>query len=35
MQQHTQATLNVIYENWQIYHKKLCTCIAPLTDEQL
>jgi len=34
MQQH-QATLDVIYENWQKYNVKLRTAIAPLTDEQL
>lgn len=35
MQQQTQSTLDVIYENWRLYHEKLCDCIAPLTDEQL
>lgn len=35
MQQNTQSTLDVIYENWQGYHKKLCNCITPLTNEQL
>ena len=35
MQQHTQSTLEVIYENWRSYHEKLCKCIAPLTNEQL
>ena len=29
------STLAVIYENWQIYQKKLRDCIAPLTSEQL
>jgi uncharacterized damage-inducible protein DinB len=35
MPQQTQSTLEVIYENWRGYHEKLCSCIAPLTDEQL
>ena len=35
MQQQTESTLDVIYENWQGYHEKLRDCIAPLTDEQL
>ena len=35
MQQHNPSTLDVIYENWQGYNKKLCSCIAPLTNEQL
>ncbi|MDQ3855250.1 MAG: DinB family protein, partial [Chloroflexota bacterium] len=35
MQQQTQSTLDVIYENWRGYHEKLRDCIAPLTDEQL
>ncbi|MBA3531682.1 MAG: DinB family protein [Ardenticatenales bacterium] len=35
MQQQPQSTLEVIYENWRGYHEKLCTCIAPLTNEQL
>ena len=35
MQKQTQSTLDVIYENWREYNKKLCTCIAPLTQEQL
>jgi uncharacterized damage-inducible protein DinB len=35
MQQQTQSTLDVIYENWQGYNKKLRDCIAPLTNEQL
>lgn len=30
-----QSTLDVIYENWRGYNKRLQTCIAPLTDEQL
>jgi uncharacterized damage-inducible protein DinB len=35
VQQLTQPTLDVIYENWRGYHEKLRDCIAPLTDEQL
>ena len=35
MQQQTRSTLDVIYENWGGYNKKLCDCVAPLTDEQL
>ena len=35
MQQQTQTTLNVFYENWRVYHEKLRDCIAPLTNEQL
>ena len=35
MQQPTQSTLSVIYENWRGYQEKLRDCIAPLTDEQL
>lgn len=35
MQQHNQSTLNVIYENWRGYQRKLRDCIAPLTDQQL
>jgi uncharacterized damage-inducible protein DinB len=35
MQQQTQSTLDVIYENWRGYHEKLRNCIAPLTNEQL
>lgn len=35
MQQQTQSTLDVIYENWRVYHEKLRNCIAPLTNEQL
>ena len=35
MQQQTQSTLEVIYENWRGYDEKLRNCIAPLTDEQL
>jgi len=35
MQQQTQSTLDVIYENWRGYQEKLRTAIAPLTDEHL
>ena len=35
MQQHTQSTLEVVYENWRGYQEKLRNCIAPLTNEQL
>ena len=35
MQQDTQSTLDVIYENWRGYNTKLQNCIAPLTEEQL
>ena len=35
MQQQTQTTLEVIYENWRGYQEKLRNCIVPLTDEQL
>ena len=35
MQQQTQSTLDVIYENWRGYSQKLRDCIAPLADEQL
>jgi uncharacterized damage-inducible protein DinB len=35
MQMDTQSTLDVIYENWSGYNKKLRDCIAPLTNEQL
>lgn len=35
MQQQTQSTLDVIYENWRGYHEKLRNCITPLTDEQI
>lgn len=35
MQDQTQSTLDVIYENWRGYQEKLRDCIAPLTDEQL
>lgn len=32
---HEQSTLDVIYENWQIYNDKLRAAIAPLADEHL
>src|SRR5215510_12340789 len=35
VQQQTQSTLDVIYENWRGYHEKLRDCVAPLTNEQL
>src|SRR5512138_1135467 len=35
MQQDTQSTLSVIYENWRGYNGRLQKCIAPLTNEQL
>ena len=35
MQQQTQSTLDVIYENWRGYDEKLRNCITPLTSEQL
>ncbi len=35
MQTEPQSTLEVIYENWRGYNKRLQNCIAPLTDEQL
>jgi uncharacterized damage-inducible protein DinB len=35
MQPEPQSTLDVIYENWRGYNKRLQACIAPLTDEQL
>ena len=35
MQEQPQSTLEVIYENWRVYHEKLRDSIAPLTDEQL
>lgn len=31
----TESTLDMIYENWGGYQQKLCTAVAPLTDEQL
>ncbi len=35
MKPQIQPTLNVIYENWRLYHEKLRECIAILTNEQL
>ncbi len=35
MQQQTQSTLDVIYENWRGYQEKLRNCITPLTNQQL
>jgi uncharacterized damage-inducible protein DinB len=35
MQKEPQSTLDVIYENWRGYNKRLQNCIAPLTDEQI
>ena len=35
MPKDTQSTLDVIYENWAGYNKRLENCIAPLTNEQL
>lgn len=35
MQQQTQSTLDVIYENWRGYQEKLRRSVAPLTSEQL
>ncbi len=35
MEQKIQAPLDVIYENWSGYNKRLQACIAPLTDEQI
>ena len=35
MQQQTQSTLDVVYENWRGYQENLCKCIAPLTNEQV
>ncbi|MEZ4731216.1 MAG: DinB family protein [Caldilineaceae bacterium] len=35
MQQQSQSTLDVIYENWRGYQEKLRTAVAPLTNEQL
>jgi len=31
----TQSTLEVIYENWRSYNKKLCSSIAPLTNQKI
>ena len=35
MQPQKPSTLDVIYENWRGYNQKLCTAIAPLSDQQL
>ena len=35
MSKDTQSTLEVIYENWAGYNKRLKNCISPLTDQQL
>lgn len=35
MEQETETTLDVIYENWRSHNEKLRRAIAPLTDEQL
>ncbi len=35
MEQKIQAPLDVIYENWAGYNKRLQACITPLTDEQI
>lgn len=35
MQQDRGSTLDVIYENWRGYNRRLQDCIAPLTEEQL
>lgn len=35
MEHGSPSTLDVIYQNWRGYNKKLQDCIAPLTDEQL
>lgn len=35
MEQPTQSTLEVIYENWRVFQDKLRVAIAPLTDDQL
>jgi uncharacterized damage-inducible protein DinB len=35
MQQEPRSTLDVIYENWQGYNKKLQNCLSLLTSEQL
>ena len=31
----TQSTLDVMYDNWAGYNRRLQNCIAPLTEEQL
>src|SRR5215813_5667613 len=35
MEQESRSTLEVIYENWRGYNRRLQNCIAPLTNEQL
>ncbi len=35
MQDDPRSTLEVIYENWRGYNRRLQNCVAPLTDEQL
>jgi uncharacterized damage-inducible protein DinB len=35
MQPDTQSTLDVMYDNWAGYNRRLQNCIAPLTEEQL
>ena len=35
MQQQTESTLDVIYQNWKGYQEKLRSAIAPLTSDQL
>jgi uncharacterized damage-inducible protein DinB len=35
MQPEIQSTLDVIYENWRGYNKRLQSCIAPLADDHL
>jgi uncharacterized damage-inducible protein DinB len=35
MQQDPRSTLDVIYENWRGYNRRLQNCITPLADEQL
>ena len=35
LQQQTRSTLDVIYENWRGYNRKLQDCIVPLMNEKL
>ncbi len=35
MKKDSQSTIEVIYENWRGYNKRLQKCIAPLTNDQL
>ena len=35
MEQEPRSTLDVIYENWQGYNRRLQNCVAPLTNQQL